>query len=90
MDTIRHIKDLESLSKCLEPDEKEREGLQRRVNQCAEDFLTRLPDLPMYQSSPDEGAGILEDPIGEDPSLPGDVMASARAKFEEVRRGQQS
>jgi glutamate/tyrosine decarboxylase-like PLP-dependent enzyme len=70
---------LETKARELEPGAEERRRLLSDVAAYAEEFLTRLPDLPAFLETEDRGIGILETPIGEEPR-------SLKTLLEHVRR----
>ncbi len=61
------IKALEIKTMLLEPDSKGRKALFEQVNAYAENFLEGLDKRPVYCKDPKEGAGILNDPITDEP-----------------------
>ncbi|MCF6247918.1 MAG: aminotransferase class V-fold PLP-dependent enzyme [Desulfobacula sp.] len=61
------IKTLEAKTTLLEPDLKERQELFEQVNIYTENFLESLDKRPVYHKDPQEGAGLLDDPISEEP-----------------------
>ncbi len=64
---IEKIRQLEEQSRLLEPDAGTRAQMLERVVRYTEVFLDGLPRTPVYRASDDEGAGLLESPIAEDP-----------------------
>lgn len=63
-DRIEHLR---QLSAGLEPDAAQRAIWHAQVNAYAESFLDSLPNLPGYFPTEDEGRGLLDSPISEDP-----------------------
>ncbi len=61
------IKKLETKASLLEPDSQARKKLFEQVNVLAEKFLGGLNERPVYFKDPREGAGLLDDPITDDP-----------------------
>ena len=66
-DLIRAIRRLEADAAPLEPDSAERRSLLEGVTDYAEEFLVRLPDLPAFRETDDQGAGLYDAPIQEGP-----------------------
>jgi len=58
---------LETRARELEPGAEVRRRLFDDVFAYAEEFLSKLPDLPAFLETEDRGIGILETPIGEEP-----------------------
>jgi glutamate/tyrosine decarboxylase-like PLP-dependent enzyme len=72
------IRQLEKLSRPLEPDAGERSLLRDKVVRYAEAFLDDLPRRRAFQATDDQGIGILDSPISEEPDDPDrllDVLA---------------
>ncbi len=63
-DKIQHLR---QLSQRLEPDAAQRAAWQAQVNAYAESFLDSLPHLPAYRATQDEGRGLLNSPISDNP-----------------------
>jgi aromatic-L-amino-acid/L-tryptophan decarboxylase len=63
-----HILQLESISKLLEPSLDDRKEVRREVIAYTEDFLKKVKDLPAYVTNAGKGEGLLNSPIGENPS----------------------
>ncbi len=61
------IKHLEKLALALEPNAEERRLLRDKVIHYADAFLEKLPHLPAYAATDDQGAGICDSPITEEP-----------------------
>lgn len=66
----------------LELNAEQRAGLRKKVIQHAEAFLERLPLLPVYRPSEDEGRGILNSPIAEKPAQIEEVLGLLRDHVE--------
>ncbi len=64
---IERIRQLEERSRVLEPDAGARVQMLEKVVRYTEVFLEGLPRAPVFCASDDEGAGLLESPIVEDP-----------------------
>ena len=65
---LSRIKQLESLSRKLEPASDERHRLTGKVLDYANDFLDHIYELPAYVVTDDKGIGIYHSPIVEEPS----------------------
>ncbi len=63
----KSLEALEAKARELEPDADERRRLLSDVSAYAEEFLTKLPDLPAFLETRDRGIGILETRIREEP-----------------------
>ena len=63
----KSLLDLEAKARELEPEAAARRRLFSEVAAYAEEFLSKLPDLPAFVETEDRGVGILETPIGEEP-----------------------
>ncbi len=63
----KSLEALEAKARELEPDADERRRLLSEVSAYAEEFLTKLPDLPAFLETRDRGIGILETRIREEP-----------------------
>ena len=61
------IKVLAEQARALEPDAAERAVFLAKVGQYAETFLTELPQAPAYLVTADEGRGLFDSPISEEP-----------------------
>lgn len=64
---IERIEELRRSGAALEPDAAERAALREKVTLYAEQFIESLPQQPAFRFTPDEGRGILESPISENP-----------------------
>lgn len=64
---VDRIKQLEPLSRKLEPSQEERTLLTGKVLQYANDFLDHIVELPAYVMTEDKGIGIYDSPIAEEP-----------------------
>ncbi|HEY7700626.1 MAG TPA: aminotransferase class V-fold PLP-dependent enzyme [Vicinamibacteria bacterium] len=63
----KSIHALETRARELEPSAEVRQALLRDVSAYAEEFLSKLPDLPAYLETEDRGIGLLDTPVGEEP-----------------------
>lgn len=63
-----HILELEAISKLLEPSLDGRKDARREVIRYTEDFLKKIHELPAFVTGEGKGEGLLESPIGEDPT----------------------
>ena len=64
---LERIKELERLSLPLEPNALERRFLREKVIDYTESFLEELPEHLAFQATQDQGIGILDSPISEEP-----------------------
>ena len=64
---IDRIKQLEKLSQSLEPTAEERALLLEKVTQYANTILANINHVPAYQATTDEGIGLYDSPISEEP-----------------------
>ncbi|HLB00099.1 MAG TPA: aminotransferase class V-fold PLP-dependent enzyme [Bacteroidota bacterium] len=62
------IRNLEAISRRLEPDGEVRKSVRDSVLAYTEDFLDRIGEIPAFVFPHDGGTGILGDPIGEEPA----------------------
>ncbi|MGW8252139.1 MAG: pyridoxal-dependent decarboxylase, partial [Anaerolineales bacterium] len=68
MDDLREqIKLLERRSQALEPDEAARDSMLADLTRFTRRFLEDVRPAPSYIETPDQGAGLLDSPIGEQP-----------------------
>jgi glutamate/tyrosine decarboxylase-like PLP-dependent enzyme len=61
------IRQLQELAGALEPNAEERSRLLAEVVRYADEFVAKLPGLPGFQVTEDQGIGLLDSPISEDP-----------------------
>jgi len=61
------IKQLEELSRSLDPNAQERGQWLRKVIQYTDSFLGQLKAVPVYRSNPDAGPGLFSAPVSEGP-----------------------
>ena len=61
------IRQLEKLTRPLEPDAAQRSALRDKIIRYTEAFLEDLPDRPAFVMTEDKGAGILDSPLSEEP-----------------------
>lgn len=80
---IERIEELRRLGATLEPDTAERAALREKVTGHAEQFIESLPQQPAFRFTTDEGRGILESPISENPM---DAEAALKLLHEHVER----
>ncbi len=64
---IDRIKQLEKLSRALEPNAEKRTFLLEKVTQYANSFLENIDKVPAYRTTTDEGIGLYDSPISEEP-----------------------
>ena len=64
---LDRIKTLEQKASPLEPNAAERAAFLAQVTQYAESFLDDLPQSPAYIAAADEGIGLYDSPIAEEP-----------------------
>ena len=67
MSIIEKIKQLEKLSRPLEPNAGERTLLLEKVTQYTNAFLESINQVPAYRATADEGIGLYDSPISEEP-----------------------
>ena len=67
MSIIKKIKNLEKLSRSLEPNAEERAFLLDKVIQYTNAFLENINTVPAYRATTDEGIGLYDPPISEEP-----------------------
>jgi aromatic-L-amino-acid decarboxylase len=60
------IRELQALSKALEPDSLQRSELLRHVIEYAESFIESICDRPVFQLTADDGRALYDSPISED------------------------
>ncbi len=77
-DLKKSLAALETKARELEPGADERRKLFEEVSAYAEEFLTKLPDLPAFLETDDRGIGILETPIGEEPRSLAHILEHVR------------
>jgi glutamate/tyrosine decarboxylase-like PLP-dependent enzyme len=68
------LKELEKISRLLEPTPLERELARKKVIDYSEDFINRISGINAYNLPGDQGIGILNPPIGDEPSAPEDLI----------------
>ena len=61
------IKQLEQMAQALEPDAAERALLRDKVFRYAEEFLEAIEQVPAFCVADDQGVGLYDSPISEDP-----------------------
>jgi glutamate/tyrosine decarboxylase-like PLP-dependent enzyme len=61
------IRQLQKLAAALEPDAGERSRLLSKVVQYSDEFVEKLPRLPGFLATEDQGIGLLDSPISDDP-----------------------
>ncbi len=61
------IRELEKATQALDPDAAERARLERAVLAYASAHVQDRPQMPVYQSTPDQGAGLYDSPLSEEP-----------------------
>ena len=64
------IEELRKRSQALEPDLETREAWTKAATNHAQRFLENLPNAPAFSASPEEGKGILDSPLSEEPQAP--------------------
>ncbi len=64
---IKRIKELERISRLLEPTSAERKEVRKKVISYSEDFLKNIEKIKAYNVTPDKGIALLESPITETP-----------------------
>jgi aromatic-L-amino-acid decarboxylase len=64
---LDRIEQLRKMALPLEPDEQQRVQWRQHVVQYTDAFLKSLPELPAVRATLDEGIGILDSPISEEP-----------------------
>ncbi len=64
---VNRIKQLEKISDALEPNDKERAFLLDKVVQYTNAFLENIPKVPAYRATTDEGIGLYDSPISDEP-----------------------
>jgi aromatic-L-amino-acid decarboxylase len=64
---VNRIKQLEILSRALEPNAEERAFLLEKVTQYVNAFLENINHVPAYRATADEGIGLYDSPISEGP-----------------------
>ncbi len=64
---IDEITNLEQIARQLEPSAEERENMLGKVTAYAEDFLSKIYELPAYRKSDDNGSGIYDFPLKDEP-----------------------
>ncbi|UCE06116.1 MAG: amino acid decarboxylase, partial [bacterium] len=64
---VDRIKQLEKLSRALEPKAEERAFLMGKVTQYINAFLENINRVPAYRATADEGIGLYDSPISEEP-----------------------
>ena len=64
---IKKIKELEKVSRLLEPSAHERKEARKKVVTYSEDFLNDIEKINAYNVTPDKGIALLESPISEKP-----------------------
>ncbi len=80
---IERIEELRRLGTALEPDAGQRTALREKVAGHAEQFIESLPRQPAFRFTTDEGRGILDSPISENPM---DAEVALRLLREHVER----
>ncbi len=63
----QRIEQLRELGRALEPDARQRAALREKVCAHAERFVEALPAQPAFRFTEDEGRGILDSPLSEEP-----------------------
>jgi hypothetical protein len=63
----KQLAELEKISKLLEPDQKDRLQIRQHVIDYTEDFLNTIEGKPAYVLSKENGIGLLQSPIQEEP-----------------------
>ena len=64
---IKKIKQLEKLSSVLEPNESDRKNQLKKVDQFTNQFLENIHQLPPFVATEDEGVGLYNSSISEEP-----------------------
>ena len=64
---IEKLRELEKISRELEPTAGQRKSVRNKAVSYGEDFLNRIEDIKAYDSDSIQGAGILNSPISENP-----------------------
>lgn len=64
---VNRIKQLEKLSRALEPNAEERALFLAKVVHYANSFLENINHVPAYRATTDEGIGLYDSPISEEP-----------------------
>lgn len=64
---LNRIEQLRQMALPLEPDAEQRVQWREQVIKYTDAFLESLPGLPAFQTTEDEGVGILDSPISEAP-----------------------
>lgn len=64
---LEKIKQLERLSNILEPNEQERKTLLSQIDDYTNQFLESIYKLPAFVATEDEGAGLYDSPISDEP-----------------------
>lgn len=81
---IEKIKQLEAVSKALEPGKDARADLQKHVLEYTENFLDHIHELPAFVISESQGAGINDLPVSEQPRSIETLLASIGANVDGV------
>jgi len=68
------INELKELSSLLEPDSNDREFFISKIIKYTENFLTNINEIPVYRTTIDNGSGIYNSPISENPTSIDDLL----------------
>jgi glutamate/tyrosine decarboxylase-like PLP-dependent enzyme len=75
---VARIRELEPRARELEPEANARRELHRQIDDYAEAFLEKLPELPAFLETADKGIGIYDSPIGDEPRPIGSLLEHLR------------
>jgi aromatic-L-amino-acid/L-tryptophan decarboxylase len=72
------ILELEKMARQLEPSPQHRAEAQKQVLGYTEDFLNKIETMPVYNTTTDKGAGLLDSPISDEPITISDAISLIR------------
>jgi glutamate/tyrosine decarboxylase-like PLP-dependent enzyme len=72
------IRRLEKLAQTLEPGEEERILMREKIIQYADEYVGKLPQLPAYYATDEQGIGVNDSPISEEPAGLDEALAILR------------
>ena len=78
------IKQLEAISRKLEPSASQRADMQKHVLGYTENFLDHIYELPAYVMTETKGIGLNELPIGENPRPISQLISAIRENVDNV------